>query len=334
MIKLTLEDVERKISIESLLYDLGCRKIKNHTSYISCSSPLHIDKNPSFVFYKDSLRWNDFSGDIPSGSLDYLVKLKRGMSLAEYLEIEDFGNVVLKENKIKEIPYSILINGKRNKDFNSLTPEEKIYVTRKRKINKEFWDYFQLSVSSEDTNVRLISIEEDLGNITYFGHRLLIPVKNSFGNIVSYEGRAIDENVRKVIYPASIKNVASGVSTWDLFNINYIQKHTKEPLIVCEGTMDLPVLWRIYKNVTSTYGSMLKQKHKKQLSIFRVLILMSDEDEGGYRMREEYMRNFNNLYIASLPKGKDPGECTIDELKYSLNHLKRKEKEYQLRELC
>ena len=170
------------------------------------------------------------------------------------------------------------------------------------------------------------------GYPTVFRNRLLIPIEDMSGRIVSYEGRRIanDESLKKVIYPCTLDG-GGGATNWNLFGERYLD--TSLPLIVCEGIMDLPVLWRIYKNITCTYGSVLKDNHKEHLAKFDTIILMSDGDKGGDRMREHFIEIFRDkLYHAYIPAGKDPGECSVAELEESLKHIKREinGKEYTL----
>lgn len=340
---ITANDILAVTTFKELLAECGCTNIKEGRNQIKCSSPFHKDRHPSFVVFKDTLQWHDYSGDISHGTLNSLVYRKLGCSLEEYLGIDS--NVIFKkmlfhkepkeENKRTPFYYEAVVEGEIHDIDKNTTPEAYVYATRYRHMTIDFIQHYGIKISGNNTK---IYIQDDMGNKGYptvFRNRLLIPIEDMSGRIVSYEGRRItnDESLKKVIYPCTLDG-GGGATNWNLFGERYLD--TSLPLIVCEGIMDLPVLWRIYKNITCTYGSELKDKHKEHLAKFDTIILMSDGDKGGNRMREHFVKIFRDkLYHAYIPAEKDPGECSVSELEESLKHIKREinGKEYSLNTL-
>ena len=323
------------LSLEKLLYDCGAKNVQDKGKYFLCSSPFHEDKNPSFCLYKDTGHWEDFSGNISHGSLYNLVQLCLHKSLHEYLNITDtqiMSNLWMKQNVNKynvktynSKDYEVVIDGYITTSVDELKKDKEayLYAIRKRRMSLNFIDFFQIGVSSYNTKIfiRKKDNNDDTKVIkTLFSHRLCIPIIED-KQLVSVEGRRIkdSDSPRKCIYPASYDGIG-GSSYRHLFNIDNLD--VNKELIVTEGIMDLPVIWEhITKNVTCTFGSMLKMQHKKDLLRFNKIIVMSDTDEGGIRMIKSFRDFFKNkeIMVARLETG-DPGEASIDELKKALNN--------------
>ena len=70
-----------------LLEILGGSHVTDCGDYIKCCSMFHQEKNPSFVLYKNSGLWKDFSGPYSGGDIESLIWYAKGVRLIDFLGI-------------------------------------------------------------------------------------------------------------------------------------------------------------------------------------------------------------------------------------------------------
>lgn len=315
-----------------LLETLGGSHVVDCGDYIKCCSMFHDEKNPSFVLYKNSGLWKDFSGPYSGGDIEALVWLAKGVRLIDFLGISknDIMTNLYKKQEVKRVAvnldeynpldYDLIVEGN---DIQPIwdDPRHLAHAVRVRGMSKEFINFFKVGfIRNSLVYIQKKNDYSDKIKKVRFFDRLCVPIYE-FGKRVSIEGRRIDgEKEMKVIYPSSIGGVG-GSAYRRLFNIDNLD--TSKPLIVCEGIMDIVKIWSyIDKNVTCTYGASLKPQHKKDLNKFKDIIVFSDSDEGGEHMID-HIYNFitdREIRVARLPEGLDPGEATLDQLKFALDH--------------
>lgn len=329
------EEVTSVISIEALLLDLGCKNIHDRGHYYSASSPFREDKNPSFALYKDNLIWKDWGGEHSGGNLDTLVRLIKHESLREYLGISrDQTMKKLWTTKRKDTQTFLSTEEYNPKDYDLII--EGSGINYDLRTNYAFYNYAKLIRHMDDDFIKYFNVGYSIKSKIYlqkkenyisdpvktiFENRLCIPIIES-GIFASVEGRRIDgEKEFKCIYPSAVGG-AGGSRYRRLFNIDNLDYD--KPLVVCEGIMDIPQIWsHITHNVTCTFGSALKEQHKKDLNKFKDIIVFSDTDEGGEHMIDFIYRNLTEkeVRVARLKKeGADPGSATLEELEEALNN--------------
>ena len=315
-----------------LLEVLGGSHVTDCGDYVKCCSMFHQEHNPSFVLYKNSGLWKDFSGPYSGGDIASLVWHAKGMRLMDFLGVSEDEAInrlykktepdrkVVSLEEYNPLDYDLIIEGD---DIQPLQDDVRhlMHATRVRGMSREFIDFFKVGFIRNS----LVYIQKK-GDYSKepkklrFYDRLCVPIYE-YGKRVSIEGRRIDgEKEYKVIYPSSAGGVG-GSAYRRLFNIDNLD--TSRPLIVCEGIMDIVKIWSyIDRNVTCTYGASLKPQHKKDLEKFKDIIVFSDSDEGGEHMID-YIYDFitdREIKVARLPKGMDPGEATVDQLKTALEN--------------
>lgn len=315
-----------------LLQVLGASNVTDCGDYLKCCSMFHEEKNPSFVLYKNSGLWKDFSGPYSGGDIESLVWHAKQMRLIDFLGISKddiMGKMYRKQEPERSFvnldeydprDYDLIVEGD---DIQPLKNSIRhfMHATRTRGMSAEFIDFFKVGFM-QNSRVYLQKkndYDPDVRKVRFFD-RLCIPIYE-YGKRVSIEGRRIDgQKEMKVLYPSSVGGVG-GSAYRRLFNIDNLD--TSQPLIVCEGTMDIVKIWSyIYKNVTCTYGASLKPQHKEDLKKFRDIIVFSDSDEGGEHMID-HIYNFitdREIRVARLPEGLDPGEATLDQIKEALDN--------------
>lgn len=316
-----------------LLEVLGGSHVTDCGDYIKCCSMFHQERNPSFVLYKNSGLWKDFSGPYSGGDIESLVWYAKGVRLIDFLGVskDDLISTMYKKQEPERAfvnleeydpeDYDLIVEGE---DIQPLRNDVRHYshAVRVRGMSEEFIDFFKVGFIRNS----LVYLQkknhysENIKKIRFFD-RLCIPIYENHKR-VSIEGRRIDGVKEfKVIYPSSIGGV--GGSTYRrLFNIDNLD--TSKPLIICEGIMDIVKIWsKIDKNVTCTYGASLKQQHKQDLQKFKDIIVFSDSDEGGEQMINHIYKFIDDreIKVARLPQGLDPGEATLDQIKKALDNL-------------
>ena len=149
----------------------------------------------------------------------------------------------------------------------------------------------------------LLYCEDTKINTTSFKRRICIPVYED-GVLSSIEGRKIlsDDPGPKVLYP---KNTSVNL----LYDIDNLDRN--EDLFVCEGLMDLFVLRTcdFFENSSSIFGACLTKRQIEQLSQFKSVIYIPDNDTAGEgtvnSLKNSSLDNISILRIPKLINGKD-----------------------------
>lgn len=124
------------------------------------------------------------------------------------------------------------------------------------------------------TSMNICYTKEMYANGQLFKNRIIIPITDSTGRLVSIEGRSIIPGIKpKVIYPFD--------------TVKTIYEHYKldktKPLYLVEGLMDLAVLRSDprFSNSSVIFGSNISPYQVNILNSFSEVILIPDNDEAG-----------------------------------------------------
>ena len=144
--------------------------------------------------------------------------------------------------------------------------------------------------------------------------RLLIPIYYQ-GKLYSLEGRDyLRTQTPKCLYP---KDAQVSIC----FNQDNLRKD--QPLVVCEGLMDIPKVWEyVTKNTTVTFGVSLAQEQKDFLKDCKNLILFIDDDKAGHSSIDFFEDFMEYDFKVARVHGKDPGDSTPEEIEYAISHAK------------
>lgn len=105
----------------------------------------------------------------------------------------------------------------------------------------------------------------------YWYNRLIIPICDKDGNVISYEGRDFTRKSKaKVLYPPASENQDH------LFNLENVD--LSKPVIIVEGVMGLSSVWNVDKNVVAVMGKILSPMQKKIISSIPEIIVIPDND--------------------------------------------------------
>lgn len=320
-----------EIDIEQLLNNLDIEIVKKTADSITCLCPFHAEKTASFGI---SLKFEKYGvyncfGCHASGNLFTLVKSLTGQSLYSYFGIKqekqdkhDFNfnkevNVMRKKaiNKLTKV-----VEEKRNikRDFEivatvcyPLDDSDCAAYCRKRKIEKEDIDEYEM-----------FYIKHGYIGLMLFSNRLIIPIKDRNGNIISYEGRyiyPIDKNskIRKCLYP---RNSKIGSTIFDYHKLDF-----DKSIIWVEGILDVIQTRKACRSekynyqVSSFFGIEMSNSQIDIVNQFSNTAVMFDRDDAGFRGIEIYESKYKYLFEIILLPENDPNDSSIQTIQKAID---------------
>lgn len=315
---------------------------KGKTWWACC--PFHFEKTPSFAINEVEQYYHCFgcgaSGDVISfvekfESLDFYDACKKlaefaGMKLPVYESDEN----LVKTKKKRERCYQVLIDTARFYYNNLKSSEAKpaLEYLAKRQLDmttvKEFgigystgWNelvsYLKSKGYTEEEVLDAGVIEKKDGKLfDALGKRLCFPIFNIYGNVVGFSARVLGKTDF-----AKYKNTAQTLvfdKSKCIYGINQLKKlkNTEKinEIVIVEGQMDVISLYKSgIKNAVACMGTALTINHAKDLKRFAdKIILCFDGDNAGkkatLRSIEILVNAGLNVYVISIPNGKDPDE--------------------------
>ncbi len=322
---------------------------KGGAYWACCPLPGHMEKTPSFCVNQVGQFFKCFGcgrgGDVIKfiqevESLDFLEAVKLLCDRAG-LEMPTFSNVdeqKSKENKQKKERYLAILKDTAHFYVNNLTEEkapEYVDYLRKRQIDRKTQrafgigaslDYISLpkyllekGYSHEDMlSAGVVSYNKERGEYSDFlGKRLIIPIIDSFKNVIAFGGRVLGKTDF-----AKYKNTSETslfIKNQCLFNINNLKKAKRvggklDFAIMVEGYMDVISLHSAgFDNVVASMGTSLTQMQAKILKRYTDNVVISyDGDAAGQNATIrglEILRDAGlNVRVIKLPDGLDPDD--------------------------
>lgn len=299
-----------------VVYELPLEKlVKRHDEFISLC-PFHSEKDGSFhISLKDNLLgvWNCL-GCHSSGNLFELYKYFTGESLAKRLGWSqdktpaNFKLIKNKQEKTKEISLSNM-----SKEIDIIAKirdvsesRQVLHYLRQRDISLEqaksfgmFWiDHgfvgFKNCEKREWTN------------------RLIVPIVNDEGMIVSFEGRDFTrKQTLKCLYPKESKTCST------IYNIRELDY--SKPLVIVEGIMDYYKTANALKilgvQVSTVFGTQVSEFQLAILRRFSKIITLYDGDKGGHNGNLYLLERLGKDFEVGLFESGDPCDNTHDTIR-------------------
>ncbi len=167
-------------------------------------------------------------------------------------------------------------------------------------------------------------IEPEDGGASYdrFRNRVMFPIRGSRNEVIAFGGRALDKNARaKYLNSPETPVFHKGSVLYHYNGAREANAKAGEPLIVCEGYMDVIALWRAgFKTGVAPLGTALTENQLGLL--WRVSdepVLCFDGDKAGeraaYRSIDRalpLLKPGKSLQFAFLPAGQDPDDLIKD----------------------
>ena len=147
-----------------------------------------------------------------------------------------------------------------------------------------------------------------------FGGRLIFPVKNKIGKVVTFAGRDITGNLKAKYING--KETGLYQKSQILYGLQSALKpiRTEDQIVICEGYLDVIHMHQAgYKETVATCGTALTKEMVKSFSrLTKKCICFFDGDDAGIRAAMKalpVLTHYNvDAYLASLPSGKDPAD--------------------------
>ncbi len=289
-----------------------------------CICPAHQDRHASASINTKSGLWYCFSCQ-ERGNLNQFISIvtKGTKKLRDFMDEGDelkmtMDSVYTKsaETILSYENYSDFVMAYREEAENFIPALESCEATKyltgkKRKLLPETIEHFKLKYAISGAYERRIIIP-------YYKNKLIVGMNSR------YIGDC-DSNYR---YRYLINK-----PRFDDFLYNEDNLINKNYCILVEGPFDLMYMVQCgFKNVISTLNTRITNGHLKKLIGFKKIILCFDNDEETEAGQNAMIKHSKTIlkyrpelpvYKVCLPVGKDPNECTPEELHFAMKHLHR-----------
>lgn len=311
--------------------------------------PFHFEKTPSFAINEYEQYYHCFGCGASGDVIKFVEKIENCdfydacviLAKNANMEIPEFTNdenVVMNKKK-KERALKVLNDTARYYFKNLNLPQAKpaLAYIEKRKLDiqtvKTFgigyslgWDelitYLKGLGYSIQEMIDAGVIEKRANSSGYYDpqcKRLVFPIINSFGDVVGFSARLL-ENADFAKYKNTAQTIVFDKSKC-VYNINNIKKlkqnNELNEVIIVEGQMDVISLYKNgVRNAVACLGTALTPQHAKEIKKFSDKVVVCFDGDGAgkkatLRSLEILVKNGLSVYVASLPAGVDPDEFVL-----------------------
>lgn len=320
--------------------------------------PFHQEKTPSFVVSPTRNSFHCFGCGKGGNAITFLMEMEKS-PFPEALKIlaEKAGVALPKPQeeardveKERERERAFALNEFAGKFFYDqlTTPAGRRAVDylKRRKITGETAKRFQIGFAPDSwdslknealkagftekemvTGGLIVQPEEKGRNYDKFRDRVIFPVRNNFGKIIAFGGRALGEGPGpKYLNSPETPLFKKGENLYLLEAARDAVRHEGRVLVV-EGYFDAITLYQNgFVNVVATLGTALTREHAFLLKRYtEEVVLLYDADRAG---QDAVVRGYEPLLIAglrvrvlTLPDAKDPDEYLLKHPKEDLLRL-------------
>lgn len=171
-------------------------------------------------------------------------------------------------------------------------------------------------------NAGLVSLTDKNEFIDFFHDRLIIPIKNEFGNIAGFSGRTINQN-EKIKY-INTKTTTVFQKENILFNLFAFDKTKYEEIFIVEGYMDVFAFRRLgIENVVASMGTAFTINQiniiKKYKNIKRIILCLDNDNAGNEATISLYEKLSKNNFDIFLVRPYSKKFKDVDELSRQLS---------------
>lgn len=311
-----LELVSRRVSLSHV----------NDTSYRGLS-PFTNERTPSFFVNPKSKTWYDFSSGTGGGVLDYVMRtesIDRGEALAM---LADMVGVELEENDHLSNLRAILKTA--NEYFLYHAQDALPYMTE-RGFSEETMKRYGIGFSPRGTKLMIDHLhskgytDEDILDsglgyrdaenrlLAKYQNRVIFPIKDTYGTIVSFTGRAVGNSPAKYLHGTTTRLFKKKEIVWNLSSVRRLISE-KNMVIVCEGQMDALAVCDAGLPGVAILGSMPSHNQIKLLGgASSNIYFIFDSDAAGEKALLEAFKIAEDtgidslLHSITLPEGEDP----------------------------
>lgn len=306
------EDIIAKVDILKFIEKLGIEgKVQGREFISKCPFPEHDDSTPSFSMAISGDRmgmWQCF-GCGAKGNTIHLVqrilnieKEQAVKQIAQWFNFPDSLNfpstaeiAKLLEPKKEDVEEDIIRIPLPKVEVSKESIIE--YLMRKRKYTEvKAWDIINFY------NMAWIASG-------YYANRLIIPIYDSVGSLVTFEARSMNGEGKKALYPKGSPMAHL------LFNNHNVIGTT---VWITEGVWDAIRLWSFGEPAIATFGAHLSSYQARMvIDKYSDVFLLYDGDEAGRKAREEAiitLKPYVNVFEVDLWFG-DPADLSKEDFR-------------------
>lgn len=295
-------------------------------------SPFTNEKTPSFYVDNASKTWYCFSSSSGGGVLDYVMqsegldRLESIRFIKNYLNIQDDEEIKdSREEKTKKLlrraNAEFLKHKNQAVDYlkergMDLTAAESIvdkyeigFCPKPNSIFRELEKQgFSLKLQRES------GLSYDDGSIRY-ENRITLPIRNEYGQIISFTGRDVSGNARAKYLHGTTSNIfKKSEIVWNLSKVRTMINE-QDMIVVCEGQMDAIAVTEAGIPAVSILGSKISEQQLKIISkLTNNIYMVFDSDRAGQEGLLSAFKMISSLDIDSvfysvvIPGEKDPDD--------------------------
>ena len=218
-----------------------CEPTEKEDGEYWCLSPLKDERTPSFSINQEMQRFYDFSSGKGGNVLDFICAYNNCDFLKGLKILNNYAGI--SDGKVSSAP-SRLSATSIAKRFQHKAPKEK--ASKTSVLQKDYMDRYEWDVKKfeiwEREGITMESMKRFQVRYDPFSDRLVYPIKDMNGNIISVCGRTLDPNfkekkLRKYTYfqPIGILDTIYGLSD----NIGEVRKQSE--IILFEGAKSVMI---------------------------------------------------------------------------------------------
>ena len=353
-----IDDIKSRLDIVDVIS--GYAPLSRAGQRYKAPCPFHEEKTASFMVYPERQSWHCYGACSSGGDIFTFVMQIENIDFAETLQrLAQQAGITLSEHNKNNPQKAILdINEELNTFFKELLLSNQGSETREyllnRGISEDSISTFELGYSPKDGTSSLnyltnkgINLEAllDAGVVRkndhgqyrdWFRGRLIIPIRNSKGELCGFGSRSIDSSLPKYLNSSKTAIFDKGTI---LYGLNLAKKSARtDGLVIVEGYIDAIIAHQNkFTNVVASMGTALTFEQVSEVrKVTNKVVMALDPDVAGQqatlrslasswdvfqktvvtsrsKVRDQNPLLFNRqedleLKIASLPDSLDPDE--------------------------
>ncbi len=313
-------------------------------SYWACC-PFHNEKTPSFSIKQDGQFFKCFGCGESGNVINFVSKMENidfmsavellaknaGLQMPSDKDASEMQRLKQERDRMYEILkvtaefyHNNLINNPNSKQANYL---------KSRNLSEEMIEKFKIGASlnyddlikyllkrgfkAEEMISAGVAGREKNSIYDFYSNRLIFPIFNSFGDVVAFSGRSVEENPEHAKYKNTPQTLIFNKSE-TLFGYNFARElkkqHMLDSIVIVEGHIDVIMCHQV--GITNTIGCMgtaftpLHAKRLKQL-VDNVILCLDGDSAGAnatYKAIDTLKSSGLNVRVVRLTGAKDPDE--------------------------
>ena len=302
-----------------LLQHYGFKGIREYDNSIRACCAIHGGNNPNaFILNKKNNLWYCYTGDCGGGDVVELVKKMESISFKEAiytaadilgLNIDDMSIPTSRDGlKIEQKKW---IRMMKDEEVNDEQPYELPYT--KYYPSSPFFNRFSQEVIDfyDAKFCNIFPLEESV-----LKDKMVIPIYKN-GILIGVSLRDMHNGFPKWFHHPKGLKTSNLLYNYDNA-VSAIQRGNEE-IILVEGIFDVWAYHRIgIENAVAVFGSNLSKHQIKEILKLNVTVTLSfDNDDAGNKATEKAIKSLSGMTVLkkiTLPEGKDPCDCSENEL--------------------